>query len=96
MGDQPGARQQPTYGTTQTQNKRAQTSMSEVGFEPTNPVFDWAKTVRSLDRAATAIGRIAHIACYFGSDPTENTAYTIPLFLHANWCCYDLMSPTVA
>jgi hypothetical protein len=38
------------------QNKRTQTSMSQVGFEPTIPVFEWAKTVHALDRAATVIG----------------------------------------
>jgi hypothetical protein len=39
---------------TQTQNK--QTSMPQVGFEPTIPVFERAKTVHVLDRAATVIG----------------------------------------
>jgi hypothetical protein len=29
--------------------------MSEVGFEPTIPVFQQAKTVHALDRAATVI-----------------------------------------
>jgi hypothetical protein len=41
---------------TYTQNKRTQTSMSRVGFEPTNPVFEWAKTCHALDRAASVIG----------------------------------------
>jgi hypothetical protein len=45
----------PTHRTTQTQNKRAQISMSWVGFEPTIPVFQRAKTVHALDRAATVI-----------------------------------------
>jgi hypothetical protein len=30
--------------------------MLEVGFEPVTPVFERAKTVRALDRAATVIG----------------------------------------
>jgi hypothetical protein len=30
--------------------------MNWVGFEPTIPVFDRAKTVHTLDRAATLIG----------------------------------------
>jgi hypothetical protein len=30
--------------------------MNQVGFEPTIPVFEWAKTVHALDRVATAIG----------------------------------------
>jgi hypothetical protein len=34
---------------TQTQNKRKQTSMPRVGFEPTIPVFDRAKTFHTLD-----------------------------------------------
>jgi hypothetical protein len=38
-GDQPAARPLPTHRTTQTQNKRTQTSMPRVGFEPTIPVF---------------------------------------------------------
>jgi hypothetical protein len=29
--------------------------MTGVGFEPTNPVFDWDKTVHALDRAATVV-----------------------------------------
>jgi hypothetical protein len=38
---------------TQTQNKRRQTSMPRVGFEPTIPVFERTKTVHALDSAAT-------------------------------------------
>jgi hypothetical protein len=30
--------------------------MSRVGFEPTTPVFERAKTVHAWDRAATVIG----------------------------------------
>jgi hypothetical protein len=30
-----------------------------VGFEPTNPAFERAKTVHALDRAATVVGLIA-------------------------------------
>jgi hypothetical protein len=55
-GDQPVARPLPTHGTTQTQNKHIQTSMPLVGFEPTIPAFERAKTVHALDRAATVIG----------------------------------------
>jgi hypothetical protein len=39
-----------------TQNKRTQTSMPRVGFEPTTPVFERAKTDHALDGAATVIG----------------------------------------
>jgi hypothetical protein len=31
--------------------------MTYVGFEPTSPVFERAKTFHALDRAATVIGR---------------------------------------
>jgi hypothetical protein len=30
--------------------------MPQVGFEPTNSVFERAKTVHALDRAATVLG----------------------------------------
>jgi hypothetical protein len=46
----------PTYRATQTQNKRTQTSMRRVGFDPTIPVFEGAKAVHALDRAATVVG----------------------------------------
>jgi hypothetical protein len=41
---------------TYTQNKRTQTSIPWVGFEPTTPAFEQAKTIHALDRAATVIG----------------------------------------
>jgi hypothetical protein len=53
MGDQPVARLLPI----QTQNKHRQTSMSYVGFEPTIPAFERAKTVDASDCAATVTGR---------------------------------------
>jgi hypothetical protein len=52
MGDQPVAR--PLH--IQTQNKHRQTFMPWVGFETTTPVFERAKTVHALDRAATVTG----------------------------------------
>jgi hypothetical protein len=55
-GDQPVARSLPTHRTTQTQNTRKQTSMPRMGFQPTFPVFELAKTVSCLDRRATVIG----------------------------------------
>jgi hypothetical protein len=51
-GDQPVARPLPT----QIQNKGTQTSMPLVGFETTVLVFERAKMVHALDRAATVIG----------------------------------------
>jgi hypothetical protein len=37
-------------------NTHIQASMFGVGFEPTIPVFERAKMVHALDRAATVIG----------------------------------------
>jgi hypothetical protein len=54
-GDQPVARPLSTHTATQTQNKRTQTSIPRVGFEPTIPVFERAKTVHVFDRAAIVI-----------------------------------------
>jgi hypothetical protein len=56
MEDQPIPRPLPTQLTTQTQNKHTQISMPWVGFEPTIPVFEQAKTVHALDCTATVIG----------------------------------------
>jgi hypothetical protein len=50
------ARPLPTHRTAQIRNKRTQTSMPRVGFEPTIPAFERAKTVHALDRAVTMIG----------------------------------------
>jgi hypothetical protein len=44
---------------TYTQNKRTQTSMPLVGFEPTIPALERAKTVHALELAATVIGYCA-------------------------------------
>jgi hypothetical protein len=49
-GDQPVARQVRTHSTTQTQ-----TSLPRVGFKPTTPVFERAKTVHASDLAAALI-----------------------------------------
>jgi hypothetical protein len=43
------------HRTSQTLNKRTQTSMPQVGFEPTNAVFEGTKTVYASDRAAAVI-----------------------------------------
>jgi hypothetical protein len=56
MEDQSIARPLPTHGTTQKHNKRRRTAMPEVGFEPTFPVFERAKTVHALDRKVTVSG----------------------------------------
>jgi hypothetical protein len=54
-GDQPVPRSLPTHRTTQTQNERTQTSMSQVDFEPTIPVFERAKIVHAIEHAVTVI-----------------------------------------
>jgi hypothetical protein len=38
--------------------------MPLVGFEPTIPEFERAKTVHALDGAATVIGTLFYIFCY--------------------------------
>jgi hypothetical protein len=54
-GDQPVARSLPTHRTTQTQKKKhTQISMPRVGFEPTVPAFERAKTVHALSRVSIA------------------------------------------
>jgi hypothetical protein len=55
-GNNPVARSLPTHRTTREQNKRTQASMHRVGFEPTIPVFERAKTIHALDSAASMIG----------------------------------------
>jgi hypothetical protein len=40
------------------QNKRTQICIPQVGFEPTIPVFERAKTVHALDRAVTVNCRL--------------------------------------
>jgi hypothetical protein len=55
-GDQSVANPLPTHRTTQTQNKRTETSIPRVGFEPTIQVFDRAKTVHALERAVAVTG----------------------------------------
>jgi hypothetical protein len=55
-GDQPVVRPLLAHRIAQIQNKRTQTSMPQVGFEPTIPVFARAKTIHATDRAAAVIG----------------------------------------
>jgi hypothetical protein len=63
-GDQPVGRPLPTHRTTQTQNKRAQTSMPWVGFEPTVPVLERAKTAYATrdNMVSTSRGKATNIA----------------------------------
>jgi hypothetical protein len=55
-GEQPVARPLSANRIAQKQNKHKQTAMAQVEFEPMTPVFERAKTVPALDRAATVIG----------------------------------------
>jgi hypothetical protein len=43
--------------------------MTQVGFEPTIPLFERAKTVHALDRAATVMGSYIYIKRYFHLNP---------------------------
>jgi hypothetical protein len=47
-GDQPDAGQLPAHRTAQKQNKHTQTSMPQVGFDPTFPVLERAKRVHAF------------------------------------------------
>jgi hypothetical protein len=53
--DQAVANPLPMHRTAQKQNKRTQSSMPQVGFEPRIPVFQQAERVNALDLAATVI-----------------------------------------
>jgi hypothetical protein len=78
--DQPVARPLPTHRTTQTQKIRTQTSMPQVGLEPTIPAFERAKTVHASDRAAIVIGcQYTHrlIYCRTRGQPTSEISYCI-------------------
>jgi hypothetical protein len=59
--DQPVARPLPTHRIAQTQNKRIQTSMPRLGFEPTAPAFERTKKFHALDRTTTVIGSFSNI-----------------------------------
>jgi hypothetical protein len=48
--------------------------MPRVGFEPTIPVFERAKTVHALDCAATVIGYTVTFTCI-----KENSAMTLQI-----------------
>jgi hypothetical protein len=94
-GDQPVGRLLPAHRTTQTQNKRKQTTMPQVGFEPTIPAFERAKTVYVLDHAATVIGTRQLPGSkleLFGSSPYPYTLfpqalfyYWLPIWAYVSW-----------
>jgi hypothetical protein len=77
---------------TQTQNKHRHTSMPQVGFEPTIPAFERAKTVHALDRAANVIGFGRHreetILDPIGtrtSIPRSSNAYPVAIKITLTW-----------
>jgi hypothetical protein len=90
-GYQPVARPRPTHRTAQTQNNRTQTSMPQVGFEPTIPAFERVKTVHALDRAATVIGfSVYTILNYVFTSSLYPNIFLMLLFRHACKLCVSL------
>jgi hypothetical protein len=83
MGDQPVARPLPAHRTTQTRNKRKQTSMPRVGSEHTIPVFEKAKTVYALNHAATVIGS----GEYTGIKINVNVMYCVRIWVSVHLMC---------
>jgi hypothetical protein len=55
MEDQPIVRPLPTHRTAQPQNKRRQTFLLQLRFEPTTPPFDRAKILHALEVAASVV-----------------------------------------
>jgi hypothetical protein len=85
-GDQPVARPLPAHRTAQTQNKRTQTSMPWVEFEPTNPAFERAKTVHALDRAAGHCDRqVMYLSHYIRELLPETRAVLIHVYKRKTW-----------
>jgi hypothetical protein len=87
VGRTPWMVDQPVARTTQTQNKRRQISMPWVGFEPTIPAFEQAKTVHTSDSAATVVGTTAF--GWVDIFRTEGRLWAKHQFFHAfdfQWC----------
>jgi hypothetical protein len=55
MDDQPVASMLPAHKRAETQNKRTQTFIIRMGFEPSVSAFERAKTVHALDLSTTVI-----------------------------------------
>jgi hypothetical protein len=49
--------------------------MPWVGFEPTIPVFERAKTLHALDRAAIVIGNYSGLARVYGISSVLNVRF---------------------
>jgi hypothetical protein len=80
-GYQPVARPLPTQ-TTQTNNKRRQTSMPPARFELTTPVFQRAKTVYALNCETTVIGDITLCSKIYRSFSVFLILFLLTLLLH--------------
>jgi hypothetical protein len=85
-GDQPVARPLPTHRTTQTQSMRTQTSMAWMGFEPTIPAFERAKTVHAFDREGTVIGHTALLVLLITKRELSSRIVSIPCFPTVGLC----------
>jgi hypothetical protein len=77
MEDQPVTRILPAHRTAQTQNKRTQTSMPQMGFESMIPVFEQVKTVHALDCVATVIDISSDIVSIYQT--ASNKLHTPPM-----------------
>jgi hypothetical protein len=64
--------------TAQTQNERTQTSMPQVGFEPSIRVFACAKTLHARERESTAIGGFMGYKFDRGTSTSKCTRDTVP------------------
>jgi hypothetical protein len=74
-GIRPIARPLHAHRTAQIQNKRTQTSMPQMGFEPMIRVFERAKTVYVLDRAVTVIGLSTKLRRHMATIDVKSTHY---------------------
>jgi hypothetical protein len=84
------ARPLPTEG--DTNMYQTQTSMPRVGLELRMSMFEWVKTFRALDRAATIIDRPGN---YRWSSPTRAFLVPGPAGLTTTvFCPTTLISPT--
>jgi hypothetical protein len=68
------------HRTAQTQNKRTQTSMPQVEFEPTIALFERTKTFHALDGAATVIRIIIYKKSRKGKRSIIHTPYILHCF----------------
>jgi hypothetical protein len=60
--------------------------MPRVGFEPTIPVFEMAKTVHALDRVVTVIAEMVTTMQYYSSNCSFRTTYSLTMRLKVVSC----------